>query len=70
MITQSLSPYRSELSTVVGETATALNRGTLLETTMDNFLLQALIETTGAPNSFFQRMALWCTHHPWDHHYE
>jgi len=52
MITQALVPYRSELSTIVGETATALNRGTLLETTMDNFLLQALIESAGAQVAF------------------
>jgi 2',3'-cyclic-nucleotide 2'-phosphodiesterase (5'-nucleotidase family) len=36
----------------VGETATALNRGTTLETTMDNFLLQALLENTGAQLAF------------------
>ncbi|MFO7698906.1 MAG: 5'-nucleotidase [Anaerolineae bacterium] len=32
----------------MGETATALNRATMLEATMDNFLLQALRESTGA----------------------
>jgi 2',3'-cyclic-nucleotide 2'-phosphodiesterase (5'-nucleotidase family) len=37
---------------VVGETATALNRATMLETTMDNFLLQALLESTGAQLAF------------------
>lgn len=52
MIIQAISPYRSELSTIVGETATALNRATLLETTMDNFLLQALLESTGAQVAF------------------
>jgi len=52
MIQQSLLSYRSELSTVVGETATTLNRGTLMETTMDNFLLQSLIESTGAQVAF------------------
>jgi 2',3'-cyclic-nucleotide 2'-phosphodiesterase (5'-nucleotidase family) len=36
LIRQALAPYQGELSTVVGETATALNRGTTLETTMDN----------------------------------
>ena len=37
---------------VVGETSTALNRATMLETTMDNFLLQALLESTGAQLAF------------------
>ncbi len=52
LIRQTLAPYQEELSTVVGETATALNRGTMLETTMDNFLLQALLESTGAQLAF------------------
>ncbi len=34
------------------ETATALNRATMLEATMDNFLLQALLESTGAQLAF------------------
>jgi 2',3'-cyclic-nucleotide 2'-phosphodiesterase (5'-nucleotidase family) len=50
-VEQVLAPYR-ELSEVVGETATALNRGTTFESTMDNFLLQALLETTGAQIAF------------------
>jgi sulfur-oxidizing protein SoxB len=52
LIRQVLAPYQEELSTVVGETATALNRATMLETTMDNFLLQALLESTGAQLGF------------------
>lgn len=36
----------------MGETATALNRPTMLETTMDNFLLQAVQESTGAQLAF------------------
>jgi len=52
LIRQALAPYQKELSTVVGETATALNRATMLETTMDNFLLQALLESTGAQLAF------------------
>jgi len=44
---QAVAPYQEELSTVVDETATALNRATTLETTMDNFLLQALLESAG-----------------------
>jgi len=52
LVRQALAPHQEELSTVVGETATALNRGTMLETTMDNFLLQALLESTGAQLAF------------------
>jgi S-sulfosulfanyl-L-cysteine sulfohydrolase len=52
LVRQALAPYQDELSTVVGTTATALNRGTALEATMDNFLLQALLESTGAQLAF------------------
>jgi 2',3'-cyclic-nucleotide 2'-phosphodiesterase (5'-nucleotidase family) len=52
LVRQAIAPYQEELSPVVGETATALNRATILETTMDNFLLQALQESTGAQLAF------------------
>ncbi len=52
LIRQALAPYQDELTTVVGGTATALNRATMLEKTMDNFLLQALLESTGAQLAF------------------
>ncbi len=52
LIRQALAPYQKELSTVVGKTATALNRATMLETTMDNYLLQALLENTGTQLAF------------------
>jgi 2',3'-cyclic-nucleotide 2'-phosphodiesterase (5'-nucleotidase family) len=52
LVRQALAPYQEELLTVVGTTATALNRSTMLETTMDNFLLQALLESTGAQLAF------------------
>ena len=52
LIKQVLAPFKNELAEVVGETATALNRGTTMETTMDNFLLQALLESTGAQLAF------------------
>ncbi|MHB8168034.1 MAG: bifunctional metallophosphatase/5'-nucleotidase [Thermoleophilia bacterium] len=51
-VRRALAPYKNDLSEVVGETVTALNRGTTLETTMDNFLLQALLENTGAQLAF------------------
>jgi 2',3'-cyclic-nucleotide 2'-phosphodiesterase (5'-nucleotidase family) len=52
LVHHALAPFQEELSTVVGKTATALNRATTLETTMDNFLLQALLESTGAQMAF------------------
>ena len=52
LVRQALAPYQEEMSMIVGETATALNRGTTLETTMDNFLLQTLLESTGAQLAF------------------
>ncbi|WP_243670552.1 5'-nucleotidase C-terminal domain-containing protein [Methanoculleus chikugoensis] len=45
-------PHREYLSRVVGETRTGLNRNTVLEATMDNLLLQALIDVTGAEMAF------------------
>ena len=52
LVKQALAPYKNVLAEVVGETSTALNRGTTMETTMDNFLLQALLESTGAQLAF------------------
>lgn len=52
LVKQALAPYKNELAEVVGETSTALNRGTNMETTMDNFLLQSLLESTGAQLAF------------------
>lgn len=52
LVRQALAPYREELSTVVGITATDLNRATMLETTMDNFMLQALLDSSGAELAF------------------
>ena len=52
LVRQTLGPYQEELSTGVGNTATALNRSTTLESTMDNFLLQALLESTGTQLAF------------------
>ena len=52
LVHRALAPYKEELSKVVGQTATALNRATTLESTMDNFLLQALLENTGAQLAF------------------
>jgi 2',3'-cyclic-nucleotide 2'-phosphodiesterase (5'-nucleotidase family) len=52
LVEKVMDPHRERLSRVVGETRTGLNRNTVLEATMDNFLLQALIDVTGAQMAF------------------
>ncbi len=52
LVKHALEPYKDELSEVVGETATALNRGMIFEATMDNFLLQSLLSQTDAQVAF------------------
>jgi 2',3'-cyclic-nucleotide 2'-phosphodiesterase (5'-nucleotidase family) len=52
LVDQALAPFQDELSEVVGRTATALNRYTVLEATMDTLLLQSLLDLTGAQMAF------------------
>ena len=52
IIDRELAPYRDKLGLIVGETTTALNRYTMLESTMDNFLLQSILEASGAELAF------------------
>ncbi len=52
IIERELSPFKTELSTIVGETQTALNRAMMLETTMDNFLLESIMDASGAELAF------------------
>lgn len=52
LVQQALQPFRAELSEVVGETRLPLDRGLNLETTLDNLLLYALCESTGAQVAF------------------
>ena len=52
LIEDTVSPHRRMLSEVVGQTGTALNRNTFLESTMDNFLLQAVAEAADTPIAF------------------
>lgn len=47
-----MSPDREMLEEVVGQTEIALNRYYQLETTMDNLLLEALLDATGAELAF------------------
>jgi S-sulfosulfanyl-L-cysteine sulfohydrolase len=52
LVDEALLPHGDELREVVGHTATGLNRNTVLEATMDNLLLQALLEAAGAEVAF------------------
>jgi sulfur-oxidizing protein SoxB len=52
LVVEILKPYREELRHVVGHTSTALHRNTMLESTMDNLLLQSLLDQTEAQVAF------------------
>ncbi|MFO8133178.1 MAG: bifunctional metallophosphatase/5'-nucleotidase [Thermoplasmatota archaeon] len=52
LVDEAVEPYRDMLSEVVGRTTTALNRGRVMETTMDNLLLQAMQEASHAELAF------------------
>ena len=49
---EALAPYKEYLMETAGETHTALHRDTVLESTMDNFLLQGLLHTHDAHLAF------------------
>ena len=52
MVNKALDKYRDMLNLVVGNTKTALNRNQVMESTMDNLLLQALAAISGEPIVF------------------
>ncbi len=52
LVNQVLNPYKDELDQVVGYTDTGLNRNTVLEATMDNFLLKSLLRETSTQIAF------------------
>lgn len=52
MVDQALKPHLKMLNEEVGRTETILARDRSLETTMDNFLLKALIDASGAEMAF------------------
>ena len=52
LVRQALAPFHEQLSEVVGETRVPLDRGRSLESTMDNLLLEALLDHTGAQAAF------------------
>lgn len=52
LVDAALAPHRSTLRPIVGRTEVALNRNTVLEATMDNFLLDAIAEAAGTEIAF------------------
>ncbi len=52
MVDDALAPHREMLKAVVGQTQTALNRNTVMEATMDNLLLQALMASSNVELAF------------------
>ena len=52
MVDDIMAPHRSMLGCRVGATATALNRNTMTETTMDNLLLAAIADAAGTAIAF------------------
>ena len=52
LVNKAMKPYRKTLTPVVGRTNIALNRYSQLETTMDNLLLEALLDVSGAEIAF------------------
>jgi 2',3'-cyclic-nucleotide 2'-phosphodiesterase (5'-nucleotidase family) len=52
LIQSALTPFKHELSEVVGETVQPLDRVGMLETTLDNLLLLALQESSGTELAF------------------
>jgi len=52
LIKNAMEPHREMLREVVGETQTSLNRNTILESSMDNFLLKSILKESGSQVAF------------------
>ena len=52
LVNNIMEPHRDALNSVVGFNRNALNRNTVMEATMDNLLVKALIEISGAELAF------------------
>ena len=52
MVKKAMHSHRKYLDEIIGNTATSLDRYQSLECTMDNFLLEAILEKTGAEVAF------------------
>lgn len=51
-IDEKMAPYREQLDQVIGKTATNLDRSGVLESTMDNLLLQSMLDYSKADMAF------------------
>ncbi len=51
-VNNSMIPFRAKLDQIIGYTATDLNRSGVLESTMDNLLLQSILDYTQADMAF------------------
>lgn len=52
LVEANMKPYREKLETVIGQTKTDLNRYGVLESTMDNLLLESMLDYSGAEIAF------------------
>lgn len=52
LVEEKIAPYEEKLNTIVGYTETDLHRNDVLESTMDNLLLQSMLEYSGAEIAF------------------
>lgn len=52
IIKEQIKPYKEKLAEVVGETLRPLDRGQIIESTMDNFILKAILDSTGVDIAF------------------
>jgi 2',3'-cyclic-nucleotide 2'-phosphodiesterase (5'-nucleotidase family) len=52
IVEDALAPHREMLNAVVGKTKIALNRNTVMEATMDNLVLKALVDVSEAELAF------------------
>jgi sulfur-oxidizing protein SoxB len=52
LVAAAVDPHREYLDRIVGQTQTPLHRYAVLESTMDNLLLQALLDASGAEMAF------------------
>lgn len=52
LLDKQMKPYRDKLNQVIGKTETDLSRNLVLESTMDNFLLNAIMDHTKADMAF------------------
>lgn len=52
LVDEKMKPYREKLEKIWGKTETDLNRYQVLESTMDNFLLNSIMDYTGAQMAF------------------